>query len=68
MPLGREIIADLGELNMGRTHRYSDNGISDEQFPLPMQNQTAREMASGLDGRHARQHFLWLTRGAVNQA
>ena len=67
-PLGRETIANLGGEDMGRTHRYSNDSISDEQFLLPMQDQTAREMASGLDDRHARQHFHRHTRGPFNQA
>ena len=41
-----------------RAYRYSDNGVSDEQFLLPMQDQAAGEMPTGLDGRDTWQHFF----------
>lgn len=48
-------------LKVREAYRYSDDGVSDEQLFLPMQDQAAGKMPSRLDGRHPGQHFFGRT-------
>lgn len=52
----------------GWAYRNGHNSIGDEQLFLPMQDQAAGEMPTGLDSGHHRQHFFDYTSRPIDQA